>query len=257
MKRFCFPGRQNRAALPLLTAVCLLFITLGSCRTTGTASGISKPAVRLSGVSFLSGASVGGMVENSQAMGIEGGGTLDSITGATEPVFNAGIHTEWKWRNLRMETGLDYLGCSQTVDYQLPGFGVEGSRDFRFHQIRIPLTGNLHLLKNRNSDPGLIIKAGVSGGYTFHKTIDDSGSLEEYRFTRWDFGPTLGVAIYPFPAWKSYRPGFYLDFYRGSRIFSDPYHEAEGLGGQSFMKMGVTLSTPVKGLNTARGESHE
>lgn len=257
MIRLYYHRREGRSALPLLMASGLLLMTLGSCRTTETAAGASERGVRLSGVSFLSGASAGGVVENSQAAGIEGGGTLDSITGATEPVFNAGLHTEWKWRNLRMETGLDYLGCSQTVDYQLPGFGVEGSRDFRFHQIRIPVTANLHLLKNRNSDPGLIIKAGVSGGYTFHDTINNSGSLEEYRFTRWDFGPTLGVAIYPFPAWKAYRPGFYLDFYRGSRIFSDPFHEAEGLGGQSFMKFGVTLTRPGRGLINAEGEYRE
>jgi hypothetical protein len=156
-----------------------------------------------------------------------------------------------------LETGLDYLGFSQTVDYQLAGLDVVGSRDFRFHQIRIPFTYNLHLLKNQNRRPGLIIKAGFSGGYTFWESIKDNGGLEEYQFTREDFGPTLGVTVYPFSARKAGRVGFYLDLYRGSRIFSDEFHQEEGLGGQSFMKMGVTLSTSAKGLNTAREESHE
>ncbi len=218
----------------LLAAGCLL-LSLFSCTTGAT--------VRLSGVSLLSGVSAGGIVENSGTSGIEGAGDADSISGATEPGYNGGVHAEWEWKNHHAETGFDYIGFAQSVDYDLPGFGVEGRRDFRFHQIRMPLTYNLHLLKNMESDPGLILKAGLSGGYTFHESIEDSGSLAEYRFSRWDFGPTLGAAVYPFPEGKAFRMGFYLDFYRGSRIFEDIYHQEEGLGGQSYMKLGVTIET--------------
>ena len=40
---------------------------------------------------------------------------------------------------------------------------------------------------------------------------------------------------------QGYKIGFYIDFYRGSQIYEDIYHKAEGMGGHSFMKFGVVL----------------
>lgn len=238
----------------LLASLGVLFLILPSCRTAGyPIADDGSSAVRLAGVSLLSGVSAGGIVENSKTPDIEGAGPPDSITGATKAGYNAGIHGEWKWRNHHMATGVDYLGFAQTVDYRLPSFGEEGRRDIRFDQVRIPVTYNLHLLKNRDGNPGIVIKAGVSGGYTFHTSIEDNGSLGEYQFSRWDIGPTVGMTVYPFPAWDAYRMGLYLDFYRGSRIFEDAYHEGEGLGGQSFMKVGVILNAVQAALGKASG----
>jgi len=179
---------------------------------------------------------MGGLVENSLTE------EMDTISGATQPAVSAGVHTEWAIGKNYIESGLDYSGFSQAVNYQIHSLDVVGSRDISFHQLRIPFTYNLHLFTNNQGQPKLIIKGGVSGGYTFWKSIKDSGTLEEYHFTSTDMGPTFGIVLYPFPKVNNTPVGLYLDFYRGSRIYSDSYHREEGLGGMSYMKMGVTVS---------------
>lgn len=196
---------------------------------------------RHSTISILAGAASGGLVDNTGMAGINGVSNVDAITGATKIAYNAGIHTEIKLKGHSIETGLDYISFDQSVDYELPSFTVNGKRDFSFHQFRLPITYNFHLFKNSQNYPRFILKAGFSFGYTFSKSITENGSVPVYKFTNLDYGPTLGVAVYPLQFKESFRLGIYLDLYRGSRIYEDIYHNAEGMGGQSFMKFGILL----------------
>lgn len=81
----------------------------------------------------------------------------------------------------------------------------------------------------------------MSVGYTFSKSVTESGNIPDYKFTNWDYGPTLGISIYPLQLKQSYRIGLYFDLYRGSQIYEDIYHQAEGIGEQSFIKFGIVL----------------
>jgi len=192
-------------------------------------------------ISILAGYSAGGLVENTEMSGIDGVSDIDSISGASKILYNAGIHTEINIKGHSIETGLDYICFDQSVGYKLPSLLVTGNRDFNFHQLRFPITYNFHLLKKAQNYSKLILKGGMSIGYTFSKLVTENGNVPDYTFTNWDYGPTLGVAVYPFLFKQNYRVGFYLDFYRGSQIYDDIYHESEGMGGHSFMKLGVSV----------------
>ncbi len=190
-------------------------------------------------VSFQAGVCGGGLVENVKMKGIKNADNLDAITGATKLTGCAGIHTELNLNGHRFETGLDYMGFSQSVKYDLPSFAVDGKRDFKFHQIRIPLTYNFRFLNNSQNLPGFIIKLGLSAGFTLSKSISTDGNLPDYKFTKFDFGPMLGFSVFPLQINQKYRIGLHLDLYRGSRIFEDLYHKADGIGSQTFLTFGL------------------
>ncbi|NOX87898.1 MAG: hypothetical protein GXO77_02650 [Calditrichaeota bacterium] len=214
------------------------FFVIISCGSTKNSLVIDTDA---STVSVLAGVSAGGLVENTSMSGISGSSDIDAITGATNKSYNAGIHYEMNINGHRLETGLDYIGFDQAVEYDMPSFSVNGKRTFRFYQLRVPVTYNLGFFRNSRNFPRFVLKAGFSVGYTFSKSITDYGSLPDYKFTGWDYGPTLGVSFYPIQLSRGYRIGVYLDLYRGSQIYEDAYHRAEGIGGQSFVKFGLVL----------------
>jgi len=89
--------------------------------------------------------------------GINGVSNIDTITGATKIFYNAGIHTEINLKGHFIETGLDYISFDQSVEYELPSLSVAGNRALSFHQLRLPLTYNLQLFKNRQNHPRLIL----------------------------------------------------------------------------------------------------
>ena len=192
-------------------------------------------------VSFLAGVNTGGVVENNTMEGVKGISGVDAITGATRTRFSAGAHKEIRFKGFSFETGLDYLAFDQTVTYDLPSYALNGRRDIRFQQLRVPLTCNLHLFKQSDGKARLVLKTGFSLGYTLSKSITDAGTLPEYTFKNWDYGATLGMACYPFAPLKNYRFGFYMDLFRGSKIYDDRFHTAEGMGGQSYMKFGIIV----------------
>jgi len=233
--------KKNIGHLMLSSWFCLV-LSVVSCSMNNTA--VSDDVChneRSSTTSLFSGIVIGGFVENAEMTGIDGLSEVDIITGATKKMYNAGIHSEVNINGHKVETGLDYLGFEQSVVYEMPSYFVYGKREIRFHQIRLPLTYNLHFFKNSQNDPKLILKAGLSAGYTFSKSITDSNVLPDYSFKNFDYGLIVGISTYPIQYKQNYRIGLYLDLYRGSRIYEDIYHEAEGMGGNCFMKFGVTM----------------
>lgn len=231
----------NRSTFLYLFSAVLIFTILSCNMTKKSLVRENDDSGQYSTISILAGLSYGGHVDNTVMSGINDVSNIDAVTGATKTRFNAGIHTEINLKGHFIETGLDYISFDQSVEYKLPSFSVAGNRDFNFHQLRLPLTYNLHLFKNNQNYPGLILKAGLSVGYTFSKSITGNGNVPDYKFTNWDYGPTLGFMIYPLQFKQNYRMGIYLDLYRGSRIYEDIYHQSEGMGGHSFMKFGIVL----------------
>jgi hypothetical protein len=231
----------NRSAfLYLFSAV--LILTILSCSTAkNSLIRDNDNSEKHSTISILAGLSSGGHVDNTIMSGINDVSNIDAVTGATKTRFNAGIHTEINLKSHYIETGLDYISFDQSVEYKLPSFSVAGNRDFNFHQLRLPLTYNLHLFKNSQNYPLLILKAGMSVGYTFSESVTHNGNIPDYKFTKWDYGPTIGIAVYPIQFKQSYRMGIYMDLYRGSQIYEDIYHQSEGMGGHSFIKFGIVI----------------
>ncbi len=192
-------------------------------------------------VSYLAGITAGGVVENNSLEGIAGAGEVDAISGATRVRFNLGLHREIRVNGITLETGLDYLAFDQTIRYDMPSFAVTGQRDIRFQQLRLPLTWNLHFPEENGRSAWLILKAGVSLGYTFSQSVSGTGKVPAYTFKNVDYGRTLGISFFPFPAHMKHRIGFYMDLYRGIRIYEDVYHAATGMGGHSYMKLGIII----------------
>jgi hypothetical protein len=192
----------------------------------------------------LGGATYGGIVDNYEAKDIEGVSDVDAITGATKLSYNAGIHSVLKGHGRAIEIGLDYIKFNQSVEYDLPSLSVNGTRDFEFQQIRLPITYNFEFFENELNQPKLSLKLGFSVGYTFSKTIEDSEGSEnmpDYEFTDWGIGPDIGLYFYPFDFKQNYRLGLYMDFYRGRKIYEDAYHDEIFLGDNSFLKFGVVF----------------
>ncbi|WP_456441161.1 hypothetical protein [Caldithrix abyssi] len=220
--------------LPIIVTV-LLWAGLYGCRSAGAL----LKEVALTENSYLLGLTAGGLVENNTLQGVDGASEVDAITGATKTRFNLGVHRIIKVKTLTFESGLDYLTFDQRITYELPTFAQAGQRQVRFSQLRLPLTCNIPFFKGKDGQARLSLKAGASLGCTIFRSVTDRGTLPDYTFASWDYGPTLGIACYPFPAAKHYRLGIYLDLYRGSRIYEDIFHPAEGQGGQSYMKFGI------------------
>ena len=190
-------------------------------------------------VSILAGSAAGGLVDNRKLLGETAAADLDAITGATKSTLGVGVHTEIPVGKIYIESGIDYLGFNQSFSFDHTREDVFASKSLTFHQLRAPLTINFHLLPRRENRPRLILRAGVSAGYTFHKSIIETGVQPDYEFYNWDIGPTLGATYFPVILKNGQPLGFFLDVYRGSRIFDDIYHQEKGVGAQSYFKLGL------------------
>lgn len=138
-----------------------------------------------------------------------------------------------------METGLDYISFKQDFTYLDHSQGIDGTRDFSYHQLRLPVTYNFQFFKNNDNKPLLIFKAGLSFGYTFSKTIIDNGALPDYSMNKFDFAPTIGLASYPIKINNKYDLGFYLDLFRSGKFYEDIYNKE--MGNLSNLKFGLIL----------------
>jgi hypothetical protein len=193
---------------------------------------------------FLAGGSYGGFVHNENMHGINSVSDVDAITGATKVTYDAGVHTTLKGHGRTIETGLDYVSLSKSIKYEMPSLSVNGTRDFEARQLRLPVTYNFGFFKNDLGHSRFILKVGLSAGYTFSKTVEDSEdseNLPDYEFSDWDFCGKIGLSYYPFNFNRNSRFGIYIDAYRGLKAYKDIYHEPAYLGGNAFLKFGFIL----------------
>ncbi len=205
-------------------------LSVAGCVTTNNINKKDKATIRMSSFSFFAGPSIGGIIDNTET---------DAVSGATKIKYNAGLHSEINIKKYFIETGLDYITFSQTFIYMDTTYEIDGTRNFSFQQLRLPLTCNFHFFKNAKNNPLLILKLGLSIGYTFSIKITDSGILPDYFMETWDFGPGLGLSIHPITISNKFDLGLYYDLYRGRRIYRDFYNM--NMGNLSFMKFGLGL----------------
>ena len=190
---------QKWNKLFLYTITLFFLTTLHNCSSVKSSIQHNKTGQYTgSGLSVLAGPSAGGVIDNTLMSGLDDLPETDAITGATSTRFNAGVHPQFNIGGFVFETGLDYLDFKQSVTYNLPSNNVNGVRSIQFRQIRVPLTYNFRFFKKDPSRPKFVLKAGASVGYSFSSSFTGSGNPPGYEFENWDYGPTLGVALYPF-----------------------------------------------------------
>ena len=178
------------------------------------------------------------IVSNSQATPES---TVDAYSGATISGYNVGAHVNKPLRYGEIETGLNFMYNYQIFSYADQGNMFIGVRKLDVNQLMIPFTYNLVLFKKLMPDTDIQLKFGVLvQNNRIH--LSDAGLtfLPDYSINKWSNGVTIGISAYPVKFANGTKLGFYLDAYRGSRIYTD-YYNQEGfeMPGSSFVKFGV------------------
>lgn len=174
----------------------------------------------------------GGIVENRE---------LDAISGATGKGFSAGVHALGEFSGRQFETGLDYLAYEQIIRYNDPESVVKGEKKITYGELRLPVTYNFRFLKNLNDYPFMTFKLGVNAGYVIDTRIEHTGNTPDHSIRNFSAGPTIGLVLTPLKIKNHMRLGAYIDLYRGSKIYTDPYHTGGKSGNTSFLNAGLQL----------------
>lgn len=207
---------------------------------------VTEQAQRAFKLSAVAGYGYGGMVENTDLSVVPNSrpapeASVDAFTGATIGGPTAGIRVNKAYCFGGFETGVDYMYNHQTFTYADQGNMFTGVRKFHVNQLMIPFTYNLGLFGKSLPNTDLQLKLGVLGQYNFLR-VTDAGltSLPEYALNKYSLGATLGVSAYPFTFSNQSKLGFYLEAYRGSRIYTD-YYNQKGfeMPGSAFVKIGL------------------
>jgi hypothetical protein len=194
----------------------------------------------------MGGYNYGGMVENTDLTLVPNvqatpESTVDAYTGATIAGPNVGLHINQLLRYGEIETGIDYMYNYQSFSYADQGNLYLGVRKLHVNQIMFPLTYNFVLFKQTMPYAELQIKFGFLGQYNLID-VSDAGltRLPEFSIDKFSGGATLGISAYPVKFNNGSKLGFYLDAYRGSRIYTDYYNQANfEMPGSAFVKMGL------------------
>lgn len=178
------------------------------------------------------GASWGGIIEDTE---------IDAVTGATNLGVSLGVHPAININRRMVETGLDFLTYHQSWTYLDAGENFDGTRDFKYGELRVPLTYNLQLFRN-SDDEGLIqLKLGLSAGYIIYHKFADSGTVPDYSLDNFSIGPSFGISTIPIKLNDKLQLGFYLDALRGSKVYKNHYITTDNVGNISNIKFGAVL----------------
>lgn len=178
------------------------------------------------------GGSWGGIIEDTE---------IDAVTGATKMGISLGVHPNINIGRRLVETGLDFLTYNQSWTYLDAGENYDGNRDLNYGEVRVPLTYNFQLFRDKN-DEGLIqIKLGLSAGYILYHKFSDSGTVPDYTLDNFSIGPSFGISTIPIKLNEKLQLGFYLDALRGSKVYKDQYITTDNVGNVSNIKFGAVL----------------
>ncbi|MBK6964292.1 MAG: hypothetical protein IPH20_10205 [Bacteroidales bacterium] len=223
--------------LKLLLLVFLLI--LAGCTSTRQSGTSLKPYWR-----FEAGLNKGGIVENTDFTGLAEV-EPDAYTGATRTGYNAGAHCVIPLLNHGIETGIVYMFSPQTFSYKDDINGYSGERNFATSQLMMPLTLNLSLFRQKAPEGLIHLKLGYALQLNI-VGITSNGTLPEYSLNRWSNGFTVGFTATPFRFQDGSKLGFFIDGYRGTRIYEDFYNQKPSdMPGTSYLKYGIIYQLPV------------
>ena len=190
------------------------------------------------------GSSYGGIIENNKPDAYSGSTVpVDAVSGATQAGSTVSFQTTFAYKGHTFQTGIDYVNLRHTITYNDTLHKYKGRRLFNIHQFRVPILYNINLLRDFDKVPTVIVHLGFSGGFTLTSGITEEYflNLPGYSFTRFDIGPQVGLTLQPLQLDYHHYLGLYVDFYRGTRVYKDLYHEDKGVGNLSFFKVGAIL----------------
>jgi hypothetical protein len=181
-----------------------------------------------------------GIVENTDLTQIPNT-EVDAYSGATRTGFNTGAKVLFPIRRNAIETGIDYMYTNQIFTYQDNVNGYNGKRKLGTSQFMIPLTYNMGFFRNKFKEGLFTFKFGYLVQFNSVNINDVTGNLTEYKIKKFSNGFTAGLATSPFHFNNGSKLGFYIDVYRGSRIYEDFYNQKEfEMPGSSFIKYGLS-----------------
>ncbi len=177
--------------------------------------------------------------------GINEDNEIDAVTSATKIGGKAGIRAEAAFkRRLIFETGLEYTSFNQEIEYLDTVKDFNGKWKISFHELRIPLTYNVHIGKNKKDNPLFILRIGGYFGIVVQDNCEDNGDVPEYTSDPIEGGLVLSWAVYPFTIGKHISPAILIDMERGtSKFWEDPYTGGDGMGVSrtSMISFGILL----------------
>lgn len=196
--------------------------------------------------SAQAGLNKGGIAENTDLSIVSNAKTppqssVDAFSGATKMGGNVGVHINKPLWLGEIETGMNYMYNFQTFTFADQGNMYFGVRKLHVNQFMMPLTYNIILLKKTLPNAEIQLKFGFLAQFNVVSTIEDkSSSLPEYLIDNSSNGAVFGISAYPLKFDNGSKLGFYLDAYRGSRIYTDFYNKKDfEMPGSSFVKFGV------------------
>ncbi len=204
-----------------LTIIFTLLLILTSCST------ISKNT-QLTSHSFRVGGNFGGVVKNRE---------IDGVSGATKTSYTVGYHNTIKFKNHKIETGLDFLNFNQQLYYNTIDY--KGQRILKYSEFRFPTTYNFEVFKNKKFG-NVIIKTGVSSGFRIIDKISSTGVMPKYTFKKMTFGLTLGFEK-PIKLNNKFDISIFGDAVRTNKNYNDLYTEQSNIGGEFIINFGLLL----------------
>ena len=216
----------------------MMLSVITACSSTSelsTEKTIWKPRIQIQG-----GINKGGIVENndfSSTPNVQ----VDAFTGASRSVGgNVGAHVVLPLKHNAFETGIDYMYNGQSFNFYNPSHQYLGTRDIGTSQFMLPLTFNIGLFRHSNRKPLLYLKLGYVIQYNLLNVNDSEQNLPVYSYNRFSQGATLGLSTLPFQLKDGSVFGFFLDLYRGSKIYNDMYNsDVYKTPGSSYYKLGL------------------
>jgi hypothetical protein len=212
---------------------CFLVLVLFGC-SSGKVEEKWHPTFRVQG-----GLNNGGIVENTD-FGKTPEIQPDAFSGATKTGFNFGGHVLLPVLGNSVESGLDYMYSNQTFTYKDLRLGFKGDRKINTSQIMLPVTYNFGFFNEEQPLGALQLKFGFALQFNFFSIDDGGASLTSYDLKHFSSGFTFGIATTPFKLPGGALIGFYVDGYRGTKMFDDLYNQSiYDKTGSSYVKFGA------------------
>jgi hypothetical protein len=224
--------RKTFSTISFLTLIIMMGCAPTSTLTENTEKWKPKYTIQL-------GIAHGGIIENTDLKQIPNT-DIDAFTGATSKGPNVGVHVKFPIYKNDIESGIDYLNSKQIFRYNDNVNGYNGKRNLNTSQLMVPLTYNFNLLRKIKPGGLFSLKLGMVFQYNIVNIDDNQTTLPTYSINSFSKGMVFGISSTPYSFSNGSKLGLFLDFYRGSRIYTDFYNQ-EGfkMPASSFAKTGI------------------
>jgi hypothetical protein len=180
-----------------------------------------------------------GIIENTDMKQVPDA-PADAFTGATSMGYNAGVHFDHRFKRNSIESGLDLIINNQKFTYNDQVNQFSGKRNITTTQVRIPLTYNISIFRNKKLENICQIKLGITPGLNFHSVNNSGTNLPGYSFSHFTTGILAAFTLTPFHFQNGKYLGFTIEMFRANqKIYNDFYQKGEMTG---LSNLGYTIN---------------